>query len=878
MILAACASLREEAKKDDTKTFAKIAQAVAPSEPKPRWQTVMRAQEADLIEFLGPDRVLVSEQELIGADIILNLEGAKPVFGAISVYDTKSGQRVWTYQRKRPKEKQLGAMRYALIRTEPSIVLMGTNPEETFFIGLDPATGASRWEQKFSENTSAALSLDGEQIIVATVGALTSRITAINPVDGTVTWKRDADGLKTDAGGAPQMVALEDSLLVIGKNIRRLSSETGNDLWNVPSPFGDRSILSAEVKPQGLFVFTKGEARMLNPQNGATLWEFRPDGKEIRSGLEHGGMVFLHARLSNKDGVSNRIVALDGTSGKAAWHHDADGEIRSPFLPLEDRLIYTGDDSVISLKRSSGASVFRTRVPGDFNIGQTLAGHRYFLPDILVVHDAKVVVVRETFGVLAVSPEKGKLLFVHPVPLSWTEDHSFSARQHGLVDKVKYFAHLRREKDLDAKLSRIDLNAASTTAAFGASLQRVASASASSSRFASEQARQEAKATTQEISQRTASGQMTTGLRDLQARRRLSSDTAVMESRGRSAVLGSQAAAMQVSASMQQMMASIAFWNSVTGAFFGFIEAGQAEMQRSAVSKAQWELMHSMDLHSRSLQGGYYVRPIRREVVPGAILGHFHSGVALVDLGSGKRADLSFGALSFEVKDNGLELPTCTLSEDGRLLVTDAVGLEPALYEPYYLGAYFLPYPSVMAFEVSSLSFGETPVPNQDVFWAGRAGKTETLKKLLAVDKGGASLKAYGLMALIEAIKWGHKDTARYLVDQGVDLKGEINKETPLMAAIYKEDFDLVRHLIKIGADVNAPHKEAYALPLSKAAGQGNLELVQMLIQAGANVNRPEGPILSPLGQARFGKQMCKPPCDKPYDAIIELLIKSGAK
>jgi hypothetical protein len=68
-----------------------------------------------------------------------------------------------------------------------------------------------------------------------------------------------------------------------------------------------------------------------------------------------------------------------------------------------------------------------------------------------------------------------------------------------------------------------------------------------------------------------------------------------------------------------------------------------------------------------------------------------------------------------------------------------------------------------------------------------------------------------------------------------------------------------------------------YNSPLAAAAMDGNLEMVRLLIEAGADANRPSGPG-SPLANARTGKQICGASCAKPYDQVIDLLTRSGAR
>ena len=85
----------------------------------------------------------------------------------------------------------------------------------------------------------------------------------------------------------------------------------------------------------------------------------------------------------------------------------------------------------------------------------------------------------------------------------------------------------------------------------------------------------------------------------------------------------------------------------------------------------------------------------------------------------------------------------------------------------------------------------------------------------------------------------------------------------------------MVRSLIELGANLN--EKSYWGTPLSSAASEGHLEVVKMLIKAGANVNIPAD-TLHPLTSAKRSLSTCSSSCKEPYDKIIELLVKAGSK
>lgn len=139
---------------------------------------------------------------------------------------------------------------------------------------------------------------------------------------------------------------------------------------------------------------------------------------------------------------------------------------------------------------------------------------------------------------------------------------------------------------------------------------------------------------------------------------------------------------------------------------------------------------------------------------------------------------------------------------------------------------------------------------------AAESGNWEILSMLQAA---GAQINApagarLGITALQAACLKGHSLMAGFLVAHQADIKAApspLAGFTPLQAASIHGDIGLVRDLIRLGADVNAPATEMGSTALVVAAKHKSLPLLEILVQHGANVN-PTGDcaLRTPLGEA----------------------------
>jgi len=155
-----------------------------------------------------------------------------------------------------------------------------------------------------------------------------------------------------------------------------------------------------------------------------------------------------------------------------------------------------------------------------------------------------------------------------------------------------------------------------------------------------------------------------------------------------------------------------------------------------------------------------------------------------------------------------------------------------------------------------------------DVFEAAATGHTQRALDLIAKD---ASLtNAYsvdGFTPLGFATFFGQREVVKTLLKAGADVNAasrESMKVTPLASAAAAKQTQIARLLIEHGANVNARAAGGH-IPLHEAAASGNVELVKLLIKNGVDVLAKTDDGKTPLDFAIEYKQ----------PEVIELLEKS---
>jgi hypothetical protein len=130
---------------------------------------------------------------------------------------------------------------------------------------------------------------------------------------------------------------------------------------------------------------------------------------------------------------------------------------------------------------------------------------------------------------------------------------------------------------------------------------------------------------------------------------------------------------------------------------------------------------------------------------------------------------------------------------------------------------------------------------------ACKRGDFEAVKNLVQSGAKVDPSNPQAIYAVMEAAGFGRVQTVRCLLEQGIQVNTFIPgaTETPLFYAIHERSFEIIKMLIRAGADVNLPNKFG-TTPLMMASFDNDVELIQLLKANGANFNSPRRNLYSP--------------------------------
>lgn len=157
----------------------------------------------------------------------------------------------------------------------------------------------------------------------------------------------------------------------------------------------------------------------------------------------------------------------------------------------------------------------------------------------------------------------------------------------------------------------------------------------------------------------------------------------------------------------------------------------------------------------------------------------------------------------------------------------------------------------------------ETPLLN-----AITRGSVPIVKALLAAKADVSLRNAYDFNPFTSAVAAGNQEIAGLLLDAGAKPDDGASGLTPMAFAVSTGDTEMMRFLVKRGADVNHGAKERGQTALISAILAAKVEAVKTLIELKANVNTRMKDGTTPLKLARKGDQA----------EIVALLEAAGAK
>ena len=170
-----------------------------------------------------------------------------------------------------------------------------------------------------------------------------------------------------------------------------------------------------------------------------------------------------------------------------------------------------------------------------------------------------------------------------------------------------------------------------------------------------------------------------------------------------------------------------------------------------------------------------------------------------------------------------------------------------------------------------------------DVYLDGKfVGKTPTKfietrhgrRKLILKKSGYHQYKTYvnlkgGERRILKTIKFAYRTNNKVnIADKGSPLHIAAYKGSPLHIAAYKGKAEVVRKLIKGGADVHSKYNLQRVTPLYWAAQEGHSKVVELLLKNGANPNVKDKEGRTPLYWA----------AQEGHSKVVDLLLKNDAK
>jgi ankyrin repeat protein len=125
---------------------------------------------------------------------------------------------------------------------------------------------------------------------------------------------------------------------------------------------------------------------------------------------------------------------------------------------------------------------------------------------------------------------------------------------------------------------------------------------------------------------------------------------------------------------------------------------------------------------------------------------------------------------------------------------------------------------------------------------------------------------------LVELIREGNtSESISYLAKSGRTTDVGEWGESPLMAAIQEDDFEVVKAILSLAPDIEHENEDGWSA-IESAAIVGNAEIFSMILKAGGNVNRklndPLQKGMTPLHWA----------ANRGHCSIVQMCLDQGAK
>jgi len=726
---------------DQTKGLATVTRQQH-SPPPSAWETVLPDESADLIRLLDGRRVLV------GVTVIDGDLGV-PDHGPVQLYDAVSGSLLW--QAPRPSFR---SGRYALVSTEPSIVLLGSDPNRAHVLALDAASGVRRWEHALTGPFRAALSLSGDRLVVVSAERSRRTLQAVALDTGAVAWSVQLDAAWFDELRAPELQLAEDAVIVAGRKIVKVGLRDGRVLWSVEHPLQGAADASLLLDARGIFVWNGHAGALLGAADGRTLWNVaHSEGVTKLVTIQEGRLIRVATRprpanMPLRSFVENDLVqALDAGTGRALWAQEAGGVVVSSVVFGADTLFYTTDDQVVGMELATGRRRLRGALPAGFVTGGTKA--RYMpsvepgaLPDQLRLRGQVLLVARDARGIAAYPMSGGKPTWVQLAP-----PFMFSAVSNQETLRMAVAG-------LAAPNAPAPAAVAAQPAPGPSAGLKMAQSNYDAARGRYE--RVQGSASSSQSQRSAARGRYLMASSLLQAQERMDMASAGFNSAAGIAQAG--AATIDALAAMKA--------------------ARDATVAEAAVARARMRLEGAYYHWQNAFRDNWYLQPY----------GVMERGVMLVNLDTSERSDVVYAVMTQPEQGMGIDFQNSVFDEFGKRLFAAGIGLNPDRYQDYVKWRWRKVRPSMLAYDLSRVKFERpkaSPVAGQEsaeapgfkpgdirgtLIWPAMNNDFYGLRAALAAGANvNERFPPVGVTALHMAAANDNRDMAQLLLEYGAD-------------------------------------------------------------------------------------------------------------
>jgi len=384
-------------KRNTIEEITPIAKELSSHQPKPLWQTVVHADETDIVELISENRLLIGMLQLSSAL-------AEPGFGNIALYDTVDGHMLW----QTPRRALVGG-NYGLLAAQPVILLQGQSPEVSCYSGIDPSSGVVKWEHTVKHSHRIALDLNNNLLIILSKNSNNYRLNALNIENGTTAWSHDLNKVNKDDLGIHSISVHNNNVYITAGGLYKISLTSGALLWSVP--LADSGNLSFVAFPGGVLVWEDKSMHLYDSQTGEHLWgPLTLPAKIIKVSIhpEHKYRSFVITRkkefikATNSYFNSDKIHAIDLRKGVTVWNYFA-GSVYSNLLFESGKIYLLKSLDMCALDASSGKLLMEIDTP--------IFGDPEHLPVILLSRPDAIVLISEIHGIAAFSKDTGQVLW-----------------------------------------------------------------------------------------------------------------------------------------------------------------------------------------------------------------------------------------------------------------------------------------------------------------------------------------------------------------------------------------------------------------------------------------------------------------------------------